>query len=299
MRWRSAIPGLLAALALLACAGSPMSRTEGLIAARTAGAARGTLMIPSEALTAAELAIVLADPRIPPLRELSLHHNALTAASVPTLLASPKLTALENLNLSNNPIGSAGIARLAEAPLLDGVRRLNLAATGVDASAARALAASSHTAKIAEIELGFQPIGAGASAWIGRRERLSLASAEIDGATARALLAESAVAHLTLEGNPIRDLTGLSRLSDAIVTLDLTACGLTDTRPLTAVRAPALRALTLDSNPIGDAGLRDLAAAPWLPQLEFLSVMGTKGTAEGREVLRSAWGARPGLTAER
>lgn len=296
---------LLGLLLALACGGG-MDRVDELLAERKAAIAKGTLMIPSAGLTDGELAAMLADPRVPALADLSLHRNALTSASMTTITASPKLTGLKNLNVSMNPIGDAGIAVLAGSPVLDPVRTLSLASVGATVEGMRTLASSSHVARVAELDVGFQPVGdegARALAGLGPRDKLLAQQAEIGGEGARALIAGSGAFSLKLEDNPIGQggLVGLSRISPAIGVLDLASCGLgaRDLEALAAAPAEGLRSLKLDYNRAGDAGLLALASAPWLGQLEFLSVMGAEASPQARNQLRQAWGQRGGLTLER
>ncbi len=276
-----------------------MSRVQSLIVERQGGIERGTLMVASAKLTDAELAELLADPRVTALSDLSLHHNALTSAGIRTAIASPKLTRLANLNLSNNPIGDEGVRALAGSEVLDPILTLSLAGVGATEAGAQALAESDHSAGIAQLDLGFQPIGRAAPLLATPRKALLLQKAGIDSQTAVALLQTGQVATLKLKENAIPTLDGLTSVSPALTALDLGSCGLTDLSALATAPAPGLRSLHLDYNPLGDEGLEVLARATWLPTLEFLSAMGAQGGPAGRAALRSAWGERPGLTLER
>jgi hypothetical protein len=289
----------------LACGGG-MDRTEQLLIERLRGVERGTLMIPSAGLTDSELEAILSDPRVPALQDLSLHNNRLTADGITTLTTSPKLSGLSNLNVSNNPVGDEGVSILAVSPVLDPLRTLSLAAVGASAEGVRALQQGGHVDHVAEIDLGFQALGDdGAqvlSTW-APRDKLLLQEAAIGGPGARALLERGQAASLKLKKNPLGEggLAGLSQISPAIVTLDLSACGLgaASAQALARASAPGLRSLSLDYNALGDAGLKALASASWLGQLQFLSVMGAKASPTARSDLRQAWGQRPGLTIEK
>ena len=178
--------------------------------------------------------------------------------------------------------------------------------TRSDSKATRALAASTHLGRVDALDVGFQQLGdAGglALAGLSPRDQLLLQKAGIGGEGARALLSRSRARTLKLEGNPLGrgGLAGLSRVSPALVSLDLTSCGLgaADLTTLASAPATGLRSLVLDYNPTGDAGLRALAGAAWLGQLDALSVMGAKAGDAARTELRRAWGDREGLTLER
>ncbi len=287
------------ALLSVACGRNSPSRVNFLLGVRQGGIDRGTLMIPSEKLSDAELSAILADPRVPPLTELSLHNNQLTTASVRMIVSSPKLTALKTLDLSNNPLGDEGVTLLANPLALAPVRWLSLAAVGATGSGVRALAASPGIAQIPELHLGFQNIGTAAGLLVSQRDSLFLQKAGIDGSTAVTLLRTARVKTLVLNENPLGSLVDLDTLSPSIVALDLVSCGLNDLTGLTQATAAGLLTLNVDYNPVGDAGLFALAQASWLGQLKFLSAMGAKSSPGGRQALRSAWGERPGLTIER
>jgi hypothetical protein len=296
---------LLVLLVGLSCGGG-MDRVDQLLVERLRAVEKGTLMIPSARLTDAELEAVLSDPRVPALQELTLHHNQLTADGVTTITTSPKLAGLSTLDVSNNPVGDEGLSILAVSPVLDPLRVLSLAAVGASAEGVRALTQGAHVDGVAEIDLGFQALGdAGAQALASwpPRDKLLLQKAGIGGPGARALLEQGQAATLKLKENPVGEggLTGLSQISPALVTLDASACGLgpADAAALAGAAAPGLRSLELDHNALGDAGLRALASAPWLGQLQFLSVMGGKASPAARSDLQRAWGQRPGLTIEK
>jgi hypothetical protein len=256
----------------------------------------GVLMIPSERLLDGELAEILADPRVVNLKELNLHNNALTAESARLIADSPKLVGLEILDLSFNPIADEGVATLAGSAQLESVRIFSVARVGASGRTARALAASSQAAGVADLDLRYQQIGPDAALLIGKRQVLRLTKTGIDGPTAVALLRAAEVQTLELSENAIGSLTDLDAIRAAIMNLDLNHCELSDISALAQATAPGLEALELDYNPLGDAGLGALTTARWLQQLKFLSVVGTKGSPAARQALRSAWGQRPGLT---
>jgi len=294
------LPSALAlTVAICGCGGDNRSRAGSLIGIRLSAIERGTLFIASEKLTDAELAEILADPRVPPLTELSLHNNALSAASVRMIAASPKSQALGVLHLGHNPIGDEGVALLAASPAVQSLRLLSLGRVGMTGKGLHALASSPQAARIALFELRFQNLGADAAVLAETpRDELLLQQTGIDGPTAVLLLRTARVKTLELKENPIRSLGGLDAISTPLVSIDLSMCELTDISILTEARAPSLQEMELDYNPLGDRGLHALAQARWLRQIRFLSVMGAKASREARQALRVAWGERPGLTLE-
>ncbi len=281
------------ALTVLACAGGGVDRVGSLIAERAEGVERGTLMIASERLTDDELARILAHPEMADLADIALHHNALTAAAIPALVASPRIAGVQRLDLSYNPLGDAGVTALAASPVLARLTALSVAGAGATEAGIRALAASPHAARIAELDVGYQVVGAAAADLVQPRTVLRLREAGVDGPTAARLLNRAHVATIELSGNPIGSVSG--RLATEITTIDLSGCEITRFD----AAGPGLRALDLDRNPLGEAGIRAIAAAPWLADLQYLSVMGTDASPAARQALRDAWGERPGLTAER
>jgi hypothetical protein len=116
------------------------------------------------------------------------------------------------------------------------------------------------------------------------------------------LLEDGQAESIDLSGNPIGPggLEGLARISPAVVSLNLseTKLSATDLAALAAVAAPGLRELTVDDNQHDDAGLKALAAAPWLGALEILEVGGYHASPAARKVLIAAWGERSGLVVD-
>ncbi|MDP2313198.1 MAG: hypothetical protein Q8P41_09860 [Pseudomonadota bacterium] len=300
---RRGLGGLVAGL-LLACGGaSPGGRVDGLVGTRARMLEDGGLVAAGEHIDDALLLAILADPRVPDLRDVELADNAITVVGVQALLDHAKTAGLRALHLGSNPLGDAGLVALAGSSRLANVERLLLGNVGATSAGVAALAGTRNASALTMVELGYQAVGDhGAVALVGLPAgTLLLQKAGIGGVGARALLAGAAATSLTLDENPIGagGLVGLTALAPTLMSLSLkqTALGPADAAALAALPAPALRHLSLAYADLGDDGVHAIAGAPWLGQLKSLDLTGTRASAAAYAALRAAWGERGGLSA--
>lgn len=92
---------------------------------------------------------------------LDLGGNGLGPADLKAIFAGPAggPVRLRDLDLSHNDLGEAGVGVMAESPTLAGLRSLRLAGCNVTDGAAAVLAASPHLGRLAELDLGNNPVG--------------------------------------------------------------------------------------------------------------------------------------------
>jgi hypothetical protein len=286
-------------LGSVACGGG--DRIEPLLARHQAALESGALDLPSESLTDAEIATVVASDRVRPFTQVTLGGNRLTEVGARTLLTSDKATGVTSLMLDANQLGDAGLTAVADdAPA--GLWDLFVGSNAATSAGAMAIA---RIPRLHRLSVGGQPVSDGGAAALAAAdaEIIEVSLAEVGGAGARVLLHGGRARTVDLSRNPIgpgglQDLgslaPGLEQVSIAHAKLDAR-----DAAALAAANAPGLRHLDLSYNPLGDAGLNALAHAPWLATLQTLDVMGTGGSLPARAALRAAWGARAGLVVER
>jgi len=263
----------------------------------------GRLYVGSDAeMDDAVLAALLADARLPALKELDLFGNRIGPPGVRDLMASAKTAGLTMLVLGRNPIGDDGATAIAARPW-PALRQLGLAWTGMGPRGAAALVAAPALAALQRVEIGYQALGDEAVAPFARwSELISLSAAKTGllGPGARALMEGGSAEALDLADNllPEGALGGLGALSPRLRTLTLKSSGLgaLDAAALAAVAAPGLKNLDLSMTKLGDDGVRALARAPWLGQLDSLNVLYAGAGPAGMGALAAAWGSRPGLT---
>lgn len=273
-----------------------------------AALSRGTLSINDPQLTDAALARALEDARVPSgLIRLELSGSPITAEGVEIALRSPKTRTLQVFGAATCPIGDEGLRHLAGASKAwPHLRSLGLQKIGASAEGVAALAKGLRLPPEGKLQLGFQPIdltAAEALSALPPLDTLDLTEAEIAPEAARQLLQRGPMRALILDGARLGPgaLKGLSGLSPRLAILDLRGAqlGAEDVEILAALEAPALAAVDLTRNPIGDQGVKALAAAPWRSQLRALSALHTEAGPEARAALQRAWGEGPGLTIER
>ena len=176
---------------------------------------------------------------------------------------------------------AAGLAALTTAwPALRGLALLTARPTAAEL---RLLAASSFLPGLEELTLSSHPLdGPAAAALAGRLPPLvllDLRGAALAARSVAAFVPAAARARwLELSGNALGD-AGLRKLIDAgglasCEELRLSGCGLSDAavRALVAADPPRLRALWLDGNGIGDAGIEALARSPLFGRLDDASL---------------------------
>jgi Ran GTPase-activating protein (RanGAP) involved in mRNA processing and transport len=236
------------------------------------------------------LAAFCKSPHLGQLRKLVLNSCGITDAGLATLASTP-LTALEHLELSDNKLTAKGIVALVGSPLV-GLRFLDIGANDVGSAGAAALAGAEmpklRTLRAAVCELG----DAGVGKLLASKTLRSLAHLELDdnGLTKKtcAALASTALPIRALQLSGIAaGPDGAQQLATATLpklsSLDLNHAGIGDAgaaaiagmksklvalylsdNKITTKGAVALgnaaamkelRYLTLDRNPIGDAGL--------------------------------------------
>jgi uncharacterized protein (TIGR02996 family) len=92
---------------------------------------------------------------------LDLSANGLGGADLKALFAGSagQPVRLRDLDLSHNDLGEAGVRVLADSPVLAGLVRLRLVGCNVTDEAAGVLAGSPHLGRLAELDLGNNPVG--------------------------------------------------------------------------------------------------------------------------------------------
>ncbi|MEZ5292389.1 MAG: protein kinase [Vicinamibacterales bacterium] len=253
------------------------------------------------------LQLLVASSRFASLESLGLESNEIGAPGAMALASAPMARRLKRLDLSDNALGDAGLAALLGAPYLSGLRTLRMAQNGL--SAAGVVLLGGAPPELADLDLSANAIGrAGAQALVATLPRLRLtalavADCDLDGAALAAILAAApaALTGLDIAGNPVKD-DGASQLAAttstlALERLDASRCGLGAEGWVTLAGWRAVgrvRALTADSNGIGDAHGAALAAAVTrLPALERLRLRDNGlGAATCAALAASGWAAR-------
>lgn len=193
--------------------------------------------------------------------DLSLNHIGNDGARA--IAASPRTTALESLQLDTCEIGADGIRALAAAPLWSTLRVLDLSRNPIGTGGVQALSlapppAQLHTLVLADSDLTADAIETlAAIPWLSQLLVLDLSRNAI-GAAAASLgkLAGGALRQLRLGNAQIADVAALAGVADQLVELDLS------------------------KNPIGDAGVAALVAAP-APELQTLALASCNLTGDG------------------
>ena len=182
----------------------------------------------------------------------------LTDTGATALAAAADGDRLASLDLSWNHIGEAGAHAVIDSPHLQRVTRLRLYHNEVGATGASRIAAAG--ARLEMLNLCGNALG--------DRGLAALASGELHGLHELAL-GWNALASI----DPIVD--GSWR---GLVKLNVRAnqLGATEAARLLSGALPALRWLGIDENPLGDAGLAAMLAAPGFRQLEWLNLGGTE-----------------------
>jgi len=253
-------------------------------------------------LNDAGVAALLAHPDLPQLESLHFSGVNITDATVRAVVASPKARDLEDLNFGFAPLGDAGLEALAAWPGLTSVKTLTFDETQASARGVKALAEGPHGQSLPALALNWQSVGdAGAEALAKAtiRGRLSLKNSQIGGMGARALIERAPAPVIDLTENPLgtSGLVGLKAIGEGLEGLILSDCqlGERDIEALVLLTAPAsFTSLSLGKGQYGDRGIRLLAKAPWLAQMEHLYVDADASDA-AQEELRAAWGLRKGL----
>jgi uncharacterized protein (TIGR02996 family) len=199
----------------------------------------------------AGIAALAASPTLRNLRRLHLRSNWLTVTGATALARSPYLTRLVELDLGDMIVlGDKALTALAGSPNLAGVRHLVLCGNKIGNKGVAALAGSPHVAQLRSLVLTRNRIGApGAAALAASRHLSGLGSLDLSDNEIgdRGVAALVASPHLT-----------------ALWSLDVDGCGI-GPRGLRGLPSGAawrnLDRLILNTNRLGDAGVRFLAAA--------------------------------------
>lgn len=218
-------------------------------------------------------AVALADGLGPALRQLYLSHCALGDDALQAIVRSPGATKLEVLRLDGNLATDAGVLALAELPCMETLRVLGLGGTDIH----RARQTFSAAVMAALVERGV----------FDGLERLNLSATPLSAAHTNALASARPVnlRALDLSGCQVTTeaLGNLLRapLGAGLRELRLSVNALTsDTgRLLAGLEAPR-EALDLSYSALGEDGLGDLLAAPWIGQLKTLALANSARTAQ-------------------
>ncbi|HEY5933508.1 MAG TPA: hypothetical protein VIU61_02665, partial [Kofleriaceae bacterium] len=165
---------------------------------------------------------------------------------------------LESLDLSWNHIGPAGAHAVIESPHLQRVTRLRLYHNEVGATGASRIAAAG--ARLAMLNLCGNALG--------DRGLAGLAAGDLHALDELALGWNDLASVQPIVTGPWRSLAKLNVRANHL--------GPADAALLLSGALPALRWLGIDENPLGDAGLAAMLAAPGFHQLEWLNLGGTE-----------------------
>jgi len=253
-------------------------------------------------LTDAGVAALLEHPDLPDLDTLHFMGVNITHETVRSVVASPKSRSLSELGFAFAPLGDAGLEAIAAWPGLATVKTLGFDKTEATVAGLKALAEGPYGKDLPGLSLDWQSVGdAGAEVLSQARVRgpLSLKDSGVRGPGARALISRAPSPSINLQENPVGPggLVGLEAIGEGLVGLTLNDCqlGAEDVAALAAASAPStFISLSLGDGNYGDAGLRAIAAAPWLSQLEHLYI-DTDSSAAAQAELRAVWGDRKGL----
>ena len=189
------------------------------------------------------------------LSRLDLSFNSLTDQGLSILARAGWLRSLQTLSLAANAgIGSIGLRRFLDAENLTSLTRLDLSEIGLQASSLQVVLDSNAGQKLERIDLG--------------GNRLSDAGLQALGESEVMLRILTARPILNIRGNGIRA-DGIAALADS---------------PL----AELIEDLDLSGNPLGDAGLHELARSWRFRRLRRLNLRDTRVVGSGWRRLASA-----------
>lgn len=177
---------------------------------------------------------------------------------------------LETLCLSQNPLGQEGCEVLSEAKL-PALRELHLRRTGITSEGLSVLAAWPSLSGLGSLSLAFNPIEQKGLEGLAQASCKELRSLDLSYTIEAALNEEE------------------SPFSVFVAGVSRGALG-PDAAAWITAHFPHLESLSLDGNPIGDAGVRELAEGP-LGALRVLSLINCRLTDEAAFVIAStaAW----------
>lgn len=210
---------------------------------------------------------------MPRLRRLVCAHTWLTAEDL-LALAACATPHLEMLNLSGNHLSSAGFDALIgqSRPVVE----LALRGCGLIGADTWANLGACGWTTLRSLDLGLDSASTAtgdvshAAPVLAGLERLDLSSCQL-GATGASALAGVAQPHLT---------------TCALMFNQFDADAAT---ALAKSTRPALEALNIANNPLGDDGLLALTRAPWWPQLQSLEVFNAGLSAAAIDILGAHW----------
>jgi len=215
-----------------------------------------------------ELAHWLAAGKLRGTESLICWDGGLTDVGATALAASADADRLMSLDLSWNHVGPSGAGALIESPHLQGMTRLRLYHNDLGVAGATRLAAAG--ARLAMLNLCGNALG--------DRGLHALAAGELHALRELALGWNDLGSVAALIAGPWRALVKLNVRANRL--------GPADAAHLLSGALPELRWLGIDENPLGDAGLAAMLAAPGFRQLEWLNLGGTE--LDDRAVARFA-----------
>jgi uncharacterized protein (TIGR02996 family) len=227
---------------------------------------------------------LVGSPYLTDLREFRLRLGLSIGPQGATALALSDLRRLECLELDEGHIGPTGAMDLAQWPALVGVTRLDLPENDLGDTGVEALFGSAYLGRLTRLNLSCNDIAVAGTRALARAERLS----ELED--------------LNLVQNPLGD-EGAAALASSpylrrLRTLDLsyTRCGPSGVDALTRLASPgaagavtnllgSVEVLKLRRNPLGDAGIAQLALSRCLQRLRDLDLSQTECGPAGAAAL--------------
>jgi uncharacterized protein (TIGR02996 family) len=218
-------------------------------------------------------------PRLARLRSLELDLCEITSAGVAALVEAPFWPLLRHLDLGRNPLGVDGAIALDGAAHPVRLGSLGLADVELSRAGADVLAGVEWLAQLAALDLSRNWLGESHALLdalgAGGVRSLALATTALDADSLAALTPLwRRVVHLDLHGNVFHDIAALLDGESPIQTLDLCSCGLPESAAIALgrIRAPRLRTLQLDDNPLGNAGVSALLRSRLIAHVRKLDV---------------------------
>jgi uncharacterized protein (TIGR02996 family) len=226
---------------------------------------------------------VLQCPYLSRLSALTIHASYKREALARAVMKSEFFTGLKRLYLTRNRFEDDAAQHLAVSPVLSNLEELDLGDNELGETSALALASSPHLGSLRSLELRINRLGpVGAEAVAGSEKltnlvRLGLSNNEIGNARLRTLSRTQGFFHV-----PALDLSENNLVAAGLQVILNSYAGPIDHKLI------RLRNLDLGRNPLGDDGMRVLAACPLLENLQVLRLVDCRIGDEGVRVLAAS-----------